>query len=558
MIFVPALLAGALLPAAAETAGQLFPPPPLAPLAMTAVNGAHVFNTEHSGVFNGHRIRYRITVAETIIEDPGAVPAADLYSFSYVAEGIGNAAARPVMFIFNGGPGASSVFLHLCSLGPRILRDCTPAGTANPATPLSDNSESPLDVADLVFIDPTDTGWSHTLPGVSPEQFHSVDGDSDEVTALIVWWLRKHGRLGSPVYVYGESYGSMRGVAVVRDLARSKPKVAVAGLMLGGFAITFGRGSGTPDPIWEALRLPTAASMAWHYGKIDNKHQTWEQAVDKAAVFARTQYVGALMLGEQLDVATRRRIIERLPALSGIPESYLVSHHTIEVGDFATVLLHDRRLVLDDNNGLWTRPAGAKPRKDGYVAYSKGIARYASGELRAQGLGSYQIITPNDMQVFESWNFRTSGAPSLEVTLAQEMRDDPHLRLLVVQGRYDNQTQVADTRYVLDQTDIPRQQFTMAYFDGGHMLEPKPEVMTAYIGSRGGPRLLPLRQRGGVSQHRHRRAGMERTRRGIRSVLRGEAARHLRPRRLGRDRRARPCEARGAVGCSGGRRILHR
>lgn len=473
------VLAGAFVSASAETAAQLFPPPPLAPLVMRAVDGAHVFSTEHSGVFNGHSIRYRATVADALIEDPGEVPAADLYSFSYVAEGIDNAAARPVAFIFNGGPGASSVFLHLCSLGPRVLRDCTPKGTSNPATPLTDNPQSPLDAADLVFIDPTDTGWSHTLPGVSPGQFHSVDGDSDEVTALIVWWLRKHGRLDSPVYIYGESYGSMRGVTVVRDLARSEPKVAVAGLMLGGFAITFGRGNGTPDPIWEALRLPTAASMAWHYGRIDNEHQTWEQAVDKAAVFARTEYVGALMLGQQLDSATRRRIIRRLPALCGIPESYFVSHHTIEVGDFATALLHDRGLVLDGNNGLWTYPAGSKRPKDAYVAYSRGIARYTRDELRVQGLGSYQIITPNDMQVFEAWNFRTSGAPSLEVTLAEEMRDNPRLRLLVVQGRYDTQTQVADTRYVLDQTDIPRTRLTIAYFDGGHMLEPKPEVMAA-------------------------------------------------------------------------------
>jgi hypothetical protein len=95
------------------------------------------------------------------------------------------------------------------------------------------------------------------------------------------------------------------------------------------------------------------------------------------------------------------------------------------------------------------------------------------------GLGGYEIITPNDLQVFEAWNYRTSGAPSLEVTLADEMRQDPRLRLMVVQGRYDTQTQVADTRYVLDQTDIPRQRLTMAYFDGGHMLEPTAEVMSA-------------------------------------------------------------------------------
>jgi len=478
--FALGLLAfGVFARAGASTVARLFPPPPLAPLTMTAVDGAHVFSTEHSGDFNGRRIRYQATVAEAVIEDQGAVPAADLYSISYVAEGPGDSTARPVMFIFNGGPGASSVFLHLCSLGPVILRDCTPAGTSSPATPLVDNSASPLDRADLVFVDPTDTGWSHTLPGVSPEQFHSVDGDSDEVTALIVWWLRKHGRLRSPVYVYGESYGSMRAVAVVRDLARSQPEVAVAGLMLGGFAITFGRGSGTPDPVWDALRLPTAASMAWHYGRIDNKHQTWEEAVDKAAAFARTQYAGALILGHQLDAATRQMIIDRLPELSGIPKSYFVSHHTIEVGDFATALLQDRGLVLDGNNGLWTHPAGAKSHGNGYVAYSSGITRYAGDALHVQGLAAYEIITPNDMQVFEAWNFRTSGASSLEDTLAQEMHDDPHLRLMVVQGRYDTQTQVADTRYVLDQTDLPRQRLTMAYFDGGHMLEPKPEVMRA-------------------------------------------------------------------------------
>src|SRR5579875_925790 len=131
------VLAGAFVSASAETAAQLFPPPPLAPLVMTAVDGPHVFSTEHSGIFNGHPIRYRATVADTLIEDPGEVPAADIYSFSYVAEGIDHAAARPVVFIFNGGPGASSVFLHLCSLGPRVLRDCTPKGTSNPATPLT-------------------------------------------------------------------------------------------------------------------------------------------------------------------------------------------------------------------------------------------------------------------------------------------------------------------------------------------------------------------------------------------------------------------------------------
>lgn len=470
-------LAGTVSTAGAVTAAQLFPPPPLAPLVNTGVDGPNVFKSEQKGVFDGHRIRYEATVAETIIQDPGSVPAADLYTISYVAKGIADPASRPVMFLFNGGPGAATVFLHLCALGPKILRDCTPTGTGNPHTSLADNPASPLDVADLVFIDPTDTGWSHTLPGVSPAQFHSVDGDSDEVTAAIVWWLRKHDRLSSPVYVYGESYGSMRAVAVVRDLARSTPKVLVSGLMLGGFAITFGHGNGTPDPVLKALRLPTAASMAWHYGKIDNKHQTWEEAVDRAAAFARTEYVGALMLGHNLDPATRERIIERLPALCGIPESYFRSHDTIEVGDFADVLLHDQGLVLDELNGMATHPAGDKGPKDPYVAYTLQMSRYAAGDLHVHGIGAYQIWTPNAKLVFSQWNFRTSGAPSLEDTLSEEMKGNPNLRLLVAQGRYDTETQVANTRYVLDQADIPRARLTMAYFDGGHFLDPTPEVM---------------------------------------------------------------------------------
>lgn len=473
------LLAGMSLPAAAQKISEIFPTPPLAPLTMTAVDGPNVFTSEHSGTFHGHPIRYQAIVAETVIEDPGAVPAADLYTFSYIRQGVSHSESRPVMFIFNGGPGAASIMLHFCSLGPKILSDCTPTGLASDHTRLVDNPLSPLDAADLVFIDPTDTGWSHTVPGVDPQQFHSLDGDSDEVSQLIVWWLRKHERLSSPVYVYGESYGSMRAVAVVRDLARSTPKIAARGLMLGGFAITFGRGTGTTDPVWEALRLPTAASLAWHYGKIDNKHQTWEQAVNKAEVFVHHQYIAALMEGYRLDPATREHIIERLPALCGIPAGYFRSHHTIQVGDFPTVLLQDEGLVLNGMNGAWTRPANAKPPKNAPVAFQDNMVRYASGDLGVHGLGTYNVSVPNKWRIFREWNFRPSGAPSLEVTLSREMRDNPQLRLLVLQGRFDTETQVADTWYVLNQTDIPRDRVHIAYFNAGHFLEAEPDVMNA-------------------------------------------------------------------------------
>lgn len=172
----------------------------------------------------------------------------------------------------------------------------------------------------------------------------------------------------------------------------------------------------------------------------------------------------------------------RRPRLRGpgyLPESYFQSNHAIQVGDFANVLLSDRGLMLDQDNGLWTHPVAQKERVALSPVRTQTVEHYAIEELGVHGLGDYEIITPNIGRVFDQWNFRASGAPSMEAALAQEMRSNPALRLMVVQGRYDTLTQVGDTLYILDQTDIPRARLTMTYFDGGHMLEPKPEAMRA-------------------------------------------------------------------------------
>lgn len=474
------LLATSGYAASADTVSQLFPSPPLTPLVMRGADGTHVFTSLHTGVFNGKRVRYKAVVEETVIElaeNGDQIPAAHLYTMSYLAKGQDAQDDRPVMFIFNGGPGASSVFLHLCGLGPKKLRHCNPHAFTSPNVRLVDNHRSPLDVVDLVFVDPTDTGWSHTLPGVNPQRFHSVFGDSDSVTALIVWWLKKHERLDSPVYIYGESYGSMRAVAVARDLARSEPQVIVDGLLLGGFAITFGSGGSGTDPLWEALRLPAVASLAWHYGKIDNQNQSWVEAVKKASAFARTEYLGALIQGYSLETEKRKHIIERVSELSGISASYFISHHTLLVSNFKSALLHEEGRVMNGGNGLWSHPSEEERPEHPYAAFSSAMNSYAREFLNVTGISPYHVTTPNGMRVFRKWNFRIRAAPDLSYTLAKEMREHEKLRLLVIQGRYDTQTQLGHTRYILNQTDLPRQRFAISYFNGGHMLEPKPDIM---------------------------------------------------------------------------------
>ena len=249
---------------------------PLRPMTMIARNGPRTFTTWHRATFNDHSLSYRAILAETIIENPAGTPAVSVFTTSYVAEDASDPAQRPVLFIFNGGPGASSIFLHFGSLGPKRLSSLKAVDFGSGSNPLIDNPNSVLDAADLVFLDPADTGFGHSAPGAA-EQFRSVDGDSESLTQVVINWLRTHHRMNSPKYLYGESYGSMRAVAMARDLARSDTNVVVNGVVLGGFAITFGQNGRVPSPIFVATEIPMMASVAWHYGKIDNRNQTWRR-----------------------------------------------------------------------------------------------------------------------------------------------------------------------------------------------------------------------------------------------------------------------------------------
>jgi carboxypeptidase C (cathepsin A) len=459
---------------------------PLAPLTMTAAPGPHNFASAHRGTFGHERIAYHALVNESMVRDGAARTAASLVTIAYVADPPKGSARRPVLFVFNGGPGGSSAPLHFGGMGPKILRSVTVAGWADSANPLLDNPLCPLDVTDLVFIDPVDTGFSHSFPGLPSDEFHSIDSDSDSITQLIIQWLRAHARATSPVYLYGESYGSMRAVALARDLTRSGAQVQLRGIILGGEAITYGQGGRLFDPVRASIALPMMASVAWHYGKIDNQSQTWEQAVERARSFGRSQYLQALLKGYALGSSERDAVIRQLAGIIGIPESYFQAHNTLVVRDFNRELLKDRGLVLDSNDGLETHPAADKATDDehrDWDAEFRGLgstmAAYAFKELKVDGLGSYHVLTPNLMSVFDHWNFITTGAPSLNVTLATVMKDNPAARILVLQGRFDTLTQLGVTEYTMDQVDVTRDRLQTAYFDGGHFLNGTPEAMAA-------------------------------------------------------------------------------
>lgn len=448
-------------------------------LTVRAESGPRRFVTEHRGEFNGKKVSYRATVAETIVKSPDGKPAASLFTLSYTANGVKDPGARPVLFIFNGGPGAASNTLLFGALGPKRMTPFTSEAYGDPKTPLVHNGYSLLDVADLVFIDPADTGYSRMLEGASVD-FHSIDGDSYSIAQLILHWLTTNERFDSPRFIVGESYGTLRGVALLRDLAQATPSVPVDGLVMVSQAIRYnGPDSIVRRSVLDVVhfvgRLTDAAALAWYHGKIDNERQSVREAMDEAREFGRTEYAEALLLGNRLDEAGRERIAQRLEALTGISASYYKKNN-LRPGDIRRELLRDEGLVLLQFDGRETEPAGSSvpDAKRDWTAAMAGLTanmeRYAARDLKVTGLGNYVSVVPDPYGYEEGWTYIKPPAPTLDVVLSEQMRANPQLRLLVTQGIFDTTSSTGATEALYTMLDLPAERTQLAYYPGGHML----------------------------------------------------------------------------------------
>lgn len=413
------------------------------------------------------------------MKGPDGTPAASMFTFAYTAKGVDNPSSRPVIFVFNGGPGGASNTLNFGALGPKRMVPFTSEAQADPKTPLIDNKYSVLDTADLVFIDPADTGYSRMLPGAKVD-FHSIDGDSYSIAQLMIHWLTTNNRLDSPKYILGESYGTLRGVALARDLALATPQVLIDGLVMVSQAIRYNGPASIArrsslDLVYPISRLPDAAALAWYHGKIDNKQQTVRQAMDKAREFGRTEYAEALLLGNRLDSARRQQIAAKLAALTGIPASHYLANN-LRLGDLRRELLKDQSRVLLQFDGRETEPASASVPDDerDWTAAMAGLTanmeRYSQRELKVDNLGNYISVVHDPYGYEEGWSYITAPAPTLDVVLTEHMRANKKFRLLVTQGIFDTTSSTGSTEALYAMLDLPGDRTTIAYYPGGHML----------------------------------------------------------------------------------------
>lgn len=418
------------------------------------------------------KIAYRATWFETLLLDDKGIAAATISATSYVREGVGDPARRPVLVLFNGGPGASSSPLHFGAFGPRRLGERDAAGNRA----LLDNRETLLDVADLVFVDPVGTGFSRPLREGGGDAYWRVDGDARAVLTLVREWLAAHGRVNSPLFIAGESYGGYRLGTMTRELAG----LNVAGLILISPALDFGR----PADQGAIDMLPTMAVAAWHHRKPIGDTRGVEAVWEAARAFAQSDYAVALQQGSLLGRADRERIAGEMSRLIGLPiADILAADLRVDSQKFLETLVPgnivgrlDVRVVQpapvkSANAG---RPAAANDPSLGLgrsnVILSQPIGDYLKRDLGVATKRDYYSLT---LDVNFSWNWDRKGLPpgaswNVVEPIAALMTERPNVRLLAIGGFYDLATPLLAWRYDLTHGGVPMDRVAIAAFPAGH------------------------------------------------------------------------------------------
>ncbi len=409
---------------------------------------------------------------------------AAVFTTAYQVSGL-DGGSRPVCFAFNGGPGSSSVWLHLGALGPK--RVIVPDDGTMPAPPyaVSDNPLTWLAHFDLVFIDPPHTGWSIAAGDDARKKLFSVDGDVAALAEVMRGWLTRHKRWGSKVYLAGESYGTTRGAALADALQNAN--VALAGLVLVSCAMDLQSVVFAPrNDLPYALFLPAFAGAAQFHGKLKGPHAASPQAARQAAeAFVADDYLRALAAGARLSASQRRHIAQRVAELTGLSAA-LVEEKNLRISDqtFFFELLRDSGRMVGRLDARATGPMAASRTRDwefdpGIEAiaapYGMAALAYFGEQL---GLGHEERYELLAMDVNKGWNWNRGEAKgnsfaSTSDDLARALRRNPHLRVLVASGRYDLGTPYSASDWSLAQLDAPAEVLARVehhYYDAGHMM----------------------------------------------------------------------------------------
>ncbi len=414
-----------------------------------------------------------------ILKDDGGVRA-NLFYVYYKLDSGGDAAKRPITFCFNGGPGSSSVWLHLGAFGPKKVQ--LPSGTeaSSPAAKIVDNPNSILDATDLVFIDPIATGLSRAAKGEKQEQFFDVDEDIKAAGEFIRLFVTRENRWLSPKYLCGESYGGLRVGGLVPYLQDEHGMNIDGVIVLSGlldFETLYEDGS---NELPFVLSLPAFAATASYYHKLAPDLQAdLPKALREAREFAHGAYATALLKGNAIDPGEKQRVAEQLSRFTGLAARDISDTNLRITPDiFRSLLLRqegkilgrfDARITADSREKLHNWPEFDPSLSAVLPIFSAGVNDYVRDNLGYKSDAPYHVLGALP------WHYGqfSNRYASMTEKLGGALRQDPHMRLLVLLGKYDLAIPGDEMRYSIDHLPIPdslRGNVTFASYDSGHMM----------------------------------------------------------------------------------------
>jgi len=440
------------------------------------------FVSDGDGEFGGQRVRYRLVAEDTLANGADGRPGATIFSFTYLRVDAPDAADRPVLFVFNGGPGSSSIWMHLGLFGPRRIRLPDPLDPPSAQhLELEDNPHSILDLADLVMIDPPGTGFSRVLASGRSEDFLGTAADAAATAAFIESWLDAHGRWNSPRYLVGASFGATRAALAARSLIGGPmdPAGRLRGIGVDG-AVLIGQTLLSPDGAGErqAASLSALAATAHYHGRA-GRGRPLDDFADEAAAFARTRYLPALFAGDRLPEVERREVARILADFTGLEAGWIETNQLrIPTTDFRQRLLADDALEIGAYDARYALPLRGRPARPDPVGDDPAMARYspafAAGLRLLFAEAGIKVAAPYQAVAFRTvnapWNHvMPAGAASAPEALAAVMRVNPDFRLLIATGHYDLITTPGDADYLAAHAGLPADQVVIARYPAGHM-----------------------------------------------------------------------------------------
>ncbi|MEY4239409.1 MAG: hypothetical protein RL339_2010 [Pseudomonadota bacterium] len=439
--------------------------------AAHACSGEIVSARAQTGTFGGRKLAYSACVERYAAQDASGQPAASLTAISYVARPARKGPAnRPVLFVFNGGPIVSSFILHMGAFGPKRLAVPDDISVPLDQFKLVDNPYAPLDVADVVFFDPAGTGFSAVAPGVAPESQFSVTADARQLQQLVLGWTRAHGREASPVYLVGESYGTLRAPAAAEQLlAAGRPP---AGLILIGQAVNIIEYAQRPGNIISyAVSLPTLAATAWWHDKAERRGRTFEQFMTDAKAYGGGEYLSVLFAGDSAAPDRVAAVARELQAFTGIlAEEWQRRCLRMSKVEYQRALFPGER--LGTNDARYRGPAsGPDPFSAVTDVYGQNFLRYLASDLGVESNG-YRLYHAG-VGGLAGWDWGPNKTPFGDwpygTAITALMQGSPDFRLFVSNGYYDTQTTVGAMDYLVNQGGWPRERVRTKTYQGGHM-----------------------------------------------------------------------------------------